>query len=70
MKFFGKHGISKDFKEREKNANHYYEMVELGYNYRIPDLLCSLGINQLKRLDSFIEKRNYIANKYNDFLIK
>jgi dTDP-4-amino-4,6-dideoxygalactose transaminase len=64
---FRTHGISRDFKEREKMNTHYYEMQELGYNYRIPDLLCALGIEQLKRLDTFVERRNEIANKYNEF---
>jgi UDP-4-amino-4,6-dideoxy-N-acetyl-beta-L-altrosamine transaminase len=67
-KAFRTHGISRDFKEREKMNSHYYEMQYLGFNYRIPDLLCALGIEQLKRLDKFIEKRNYIANKYNELL--
>jgi len=64
---FRTHGISRDFKEREKMNTHYYEMQELGFNYRIPDVLCALGIEQLKRLDTFIERRNEIANKYNEF---
>jgi len=64
MKVFRTHGISKDYKDRENSASHYYEMVELGYNYRIPDLLCALGINQLKKLDNFISKRQKIAKIY------
>jgi UDP-4-amino-4,6-dideoxy-N-acetyl-beta-L-altrosamine transaminase len=62
---FRTHGISRDFKEREKMNTHYYEMQDLGFNYRIPDLLCALGIEQLKRLDKFVERRNEIANIYN-----
>lgn len=61
------HGISRDFKEREKMNSHYYEMNDLGFNYRIPDLLCALGISQLKKLDTFIKKRNEIAERYNIF---
>ncbi len=61
------HGITRDFMEREKTNSHYYDMVELGFNYRIPDILCALGINQMAKLDSFIKKRNEIANKYNSF---
>ena len=61
---FRTHGISRDFKEREKMNSHYYEMQCLGFNYRIPDILCALGIEQLKRLDKFVERRNEIANKY------
>ncbi len=60
------HGITRDFKEREKTNSHYYEMVDLGFNYRIPDVLCALGIEQLKRLDLFIQRRNEIATKYNE----
>ena len=67
---FRTHGISRDFKEREKQNTHYYEMQLLGFNYRIPDVLCALGIEQLKRLDIFIERRNEIATKYNIFFAK
>ena len=45
----------------------YYEMQELGYNYRIPDILCALANSQLKRLDRFIEKRRQLARRYDDF---
>ncbi len=61
------HGITKTFIEREKNNSYFYDMVDLGFNYRIPDVLCALGISQLEKIDNFIEKRNRIAKKYNDF---
>jgi len=41
-----------------------YEMQELGFNYRITDLQCALGVSQLKKLHSFIERRFEIAKKY------
>jgi perosamine synthetase len=69
-KSFRTHGISRDFIEREKQNTHYYEMQLLGFNYRIPDILCALGTEQLKRLDIFIAKRNMIAKKYDDFFAK
>jgi len=64
------HGICRDFKEREKANSHYYEMNDLGFNYRIPDVLCALGINQMNKLDRFITQRNEIAKKYDLFFEK
>ncbi|NQU03209.1 MAG: UDP-4-amino-4,6-dideoxy-N-acetyl-beta-L-altrosamine transaminase [Syntrophaceae bacterium] len=43
----------------------YYEQVELGFNYRITDIQCSLGRSQLKKLEWFSERRRLIADKYN-----
>lgn len=44
----------------------YYEMPELGYNYRITDIQCALGLSQLKKLDGFIGRRQQIADRYNE----
>jgi dTDP-4-amino-4,6-dideoxygalactose transaminase len=41
-----------------------YEMRELGFNYRITDIQCALGLSQLNRLDSFIDRRVEIAKRY------
>jgi perosamine synthetase len=64
MKLFRSHGISTDFNEREKTGQLYSPMITLGYHYRICDLLCALGINQLKNLSDWIQKRNDIAKIY------
>lgn len=62
---FRTHGITRD--ERKLRENHgpwYYEMQFLGYNYRITDIQTSLGISQLRRIGSFIEKRKQLAALY------
>ena len=41
-------------------------MVDLGYNYRIPDILCALGISQVNKVDKFIKRRQEIANIYDE----
>ena len=64
MKRFHSHGISTDFNEREKTGQLYSPMISLGYNYRMPDILCALGISQLKRLSRWIKRRNEIAEIY------
>lgn len=46
----------------------YYEMPELGWNYRLPDVLCALGISQLKKLDRFFARRQAIAATYDRLL--
>lgn len=59
------HGITKDSSKLHKVVGGwYYEMQELGYNYRIPDILCALGISQLKRADISFQKRQKIAERY------
>ena len=43
-----------------------YEMRELGFNYRITDIQCALGLSQLKKLDNFIARRIQLAKKYDE----
>ena len=50
----------------ENHGRWYMELQELGYNYRIPDILCSLGISQLAKADEGMKRRQEIAKRYNE----
>lgn len=72
-KKLGSHGITKskgDFLQdaADLNAGWYYEQQFLGFNYRLTDFQCALGMSQLKRLDDFVVKRNYLADVYDEML--
>lgn len=59
------HGITKDpALMHENHGGWYMEMQMLGYNYRIPDVLCALGISQLKRAADGLKRRHEIADIY------
>mmetsp|Transcript_22122 Transcript_22122/g.58877 ORF Transcript_22122/g.58877 Transcript_22122/m.58877 type:complete len:195 (+) Transcript_22122:604-1188(+) len=64
LKLFRSHGITSDPFERARKGMHHYEMVSLGYNYRITDIQCALGLSQLTRLDEFIARRQQISAFY------
>ena len=60
------HGVTRDPKRliSKNEGPWYYEMQELGYNYRLTDIQASIGIEQLKKLDRFVVRRREIADKY------
>lgn len=64
MRIFRNHGITSDHRQREKMGSWHYEMVDLGYNYRLTDIQCALGLNQLKHLPKWILRRQEIAQQY------
>jgi perosamine synthetase len=64
-KKFRNHGIEEDLETRTKEGTWFYKMTELGYNYRLTDIQCALGISQIKKLPDWIKKRKKIASKYN-----
>ena len=67
IKILRTHGITKDEKYLEKNDGPwYYEMHQLGYNYRITDFQSALGISQLNKLYEFVTKRREIAKHYDN----
>jgi len=74
---FRNHGLIRDpqrFENRElafdSNGPNpwYYEMQEIGWNYRLPDVLCALGLSQLEKLDRFYRRRCEIAAMYDRLL--
>lgn len=64
MRLFRNHGISTDHHQREKEGSWFYEMTDLGYNYRITDFQCALGMSQLAKLPGWIARRQEIAKRY------
>lgn len=64
MKLFRNHGIATDFRQREKKGSWFYEMTDLGFNYRITDFQCALGLSQLKKLTAWLKVRRAVAAKY------
>ncbi|MEE2960710.1 MAG: UDP-4-amino-4,6-dideoxy-N-acetyl-beta-L-altrosamine transaminase [Myxococcota bacterium] len=68
MRRFRNHGISVDHREREENGSWLYEIADLGYNYRLTDIQCALGISQLNKLPHWTQKRQSIAQTYNSAL--
>jgi len=70
MRLLSSHGITrkKNLFIKKNIGPWYYEQQELGYNYRMSDINAALGISQLKKLDSFINKRIKIDQKYRELL--
>ena len=68
LKLFRTHGITKDVSKfvNKNEGDWYHEMQELGYNYRLTDFQCALGLSQLQRIDSFLAIRRDIVREYND----
>jgi perosamine synthetase len=66
LRRFRNHGISNDSRQRQSAGQWYYEMVFLGFNYRLADIGCALGLEQLKRLDANLARRREIAARYTD----
>jgi UDP-4-amino-4,6-dideoxy-N-acetyl-beta-L-altrosamine transaminase len=65
LRKFRNHGISSGARERLAQGQWYYEMVLLGFNYRLTDIACALGLRQLSKVESNLARRREIAAKYN-----
>lgn len=64
LRRFRNHGISSDARQRQSEGQWHYEMVLLGFNYRLTDIVCALGLSQLKKLEANLARRRDIANRY------
>ncbi len=66
IRSFRHHGIDLDFRERSRAKTWQYDVVNLGYNYRLPDINCALGIAQLERLEAWLVRRREIVSRYDE----
>lgn len=64
------HGITRDPQQMvgDSHGSWYYQQLELGFNYRMTDLQAALGRRQLQRLDQFVERRRFLAQRYHQSL--
>ena len=67
VKIFSLHGMSRDAWKRFSNESYkHYQIIFLGFKYNMTDVLASLGIHQLERLDKYSERRKKIWDIYNE----
>src|SRR5450631_584239 len=64
LRRFRNHGISSEARQRQESGQWFYEMVLLGFNYRLTDIACALGLSQLKKLAANLARRREIAAQY------
>ncbi len=64
IRAFRNHGINADHRQRHERQTWFYEMEELGFNYRISDIQCALGRSQLTKLQDWLARRRRIARLY------
>jgi perosamine synthetase len=64
LRRFRNHGISSEARDRQESGQWFYEMVLLGFNYRLTDIACALGLSQLGRLEANLARRREIAGHY------
>jgi len=64
VRSFRHHGIDIDLHSRNKTNSWEYDVVDLGFNYRLSDINCALGVSQLAKSDTWLERRRLIASEY------
>jgi perosamine synthetase len=64
LRRFRNHGISSEARDRQEGGQWFYEMVLLGFNYRLTDIACALGLSQMGKLEANLARRREIAGEY------
>ena len=64
LRMFRSHGIDSDARARQAEGQWFYEMTELGFNYRLTDLASALGLSQVPRLSDNLARRRQVADRY------
>jgi perosamine synthetase len=64
LRRFRNHGISSEARDRQEAGQWFYEMVLLGFNYRLTDIACALGLSQMGKLEANLARRRAIAGEY------
>ena len=70
MQLLRSHGITRNTSEMSGSPDGpwYYQQVELGFNYRMTDIQAALGLSQMRRLDEFVDRRHYLADRYDKLM--
>jgi dTDP-4-amino-4,6-dideoxygalactose transaminase len=70
MRIMRLHGIDRDVYNRfqSEKPSWYYQVIEPGFKYNMTDISAAIGIHQLKKLPSFLKRRQYLANRYHKLL--
>ena len=70
MRLLRSHGITRDsaLMTEQEHGSWYYQQIALGYNYRMTEIQAALGVSQMERLGKYVERRNLLAEKYDELL--
>jgi perosamine synthetase len=66
MRRFRNHCLTTDHRERQEKGSWHYDVVDLGYNYRLTDIQCALGLSQMKKIPAWTKRRQELARQYDE----